>query len=101
MKKIIVLSICLSFLACSPCGIGSCPEPQVQQIISQEASILPGRSLDNSNSDQSRGIVNYVWEEPMVDVIDVPPGLDPDGVYYRPAHRSVVEVRQGRWQHYD
>lgn len=47
------------------------------------------------------GVVQYVWEEPMVDVVEVPPGLDPEGHYYRPAHREVVEIRQGRWQYYD
>lgn len=46
------------------------------------------------------GIAPHVWEEPMVDVVDVPPGLDPEGHYYRPAHKSVVEIRQGKWQHY-
>lgn len=46
------------------------------------------------------GAVEYAWEEPMVDVVDVPPGLDPEGHYYRPAHREVVEIRQGRWQYY-
>lgn len=46
------------------------------------------------------GVVEYVWEEPMVDVIDVPPGLDPEGHYYRPAHQSIVEIRQGRWRYY-
>lgn len=44
------------------------------------------------------GIVEHVWEEPMVDVVDVPPGLDPEGHYYRPAHQSIVEIRQGRWR---
>jgi hypothetical protein len=46
------------------------------------------------------GVVEYVWEEPMVDVVDVPPGLDPEGQYYRPAHQAVVEIRQGRWNNY-
>jgi hypothetical protein len=45
------------------------------------------------------GVVEYVWEEPMVDVIEIPPGLDPEGVYYRPAHQSIVEIRQGRWKY--
>ena len=45
------------------------------------------------------GVVNYIWEEPMVDVVEVPPGLDPEGIYYRPAHQAVVEVRQGRWKY--
>lgn len=46
------------------------------------------------------GAVEYTWEEPMVDVVEVPPGLDPEGHYYRPAHEEVVEIRQGRWQYY-
>lgn len=46
------------------------------------------------------GVVEYVWEEPMVDVVEVPPGLDPEGHYYRPAHQEIVEIRQGRWKHY-
>jgi hypothetical protein len=46
------------------------------------------------------GAVEYVWEEPMVDVVDVPPGLDPEGHYYRPGHQEVVEIRQGRWKYY-
>ena len=46
------------------------------------------------------GTVQYIWEEPMVDVVDVPPGLDPEGHYYRPGHQAVVEIRQGKWRHY-
>ena len=46
------------------------------------------------------GVVEYVWEEPMVDVVDVPAGLDPEGHYYRPAHEEIVEIRQGRWKYY-
>lgn len=45
------------------------------------------------------GSVEYVWEPPMVDVVEVPPGLDPEGHYYRPAHEEVVEIRQGRWKY--
>ena len=48
----------------------------------------------------NNGVVPYIWEEPMVDVVDVPPGLDPEGHYYRPAHQAVIEIRQGRWQYY-
>jgi hypothetical protein len=47
------------------------------------------------------GVVDYVWEEPMVDVVNVPPGLDPEGHYYRPAHQEVIEIRQGRWKYYE
>ena len=50
---------------------------------------------------QGPGVVQEIWEEPMVDVVDVPPGLDPDGHYYRPGHQAVVEIRQGRWKYHE
>ena len=46
------------------------------------------------------GAVEFVWEPPLVNVIDVPPGLDPEGIYYRPAHQAIVEIRPGRWNYY-
>jgi len=57
-------------------------------------------SIDPNLSSSRSGVVEYVWEEPMVDVVQVPPGLDAEGIYYRPAHNEVVEIRQGRWQYY-
>lgn len=48
-----------------------------------------------------QGVQTYTWEEPMVDVIEVPAGLDPRGVYYRPQHQQVIEIRQGRWRYSD
>jgi len=56
--------------------------------------------VDNSVARAPEGAVEYVWEEPMVNVVEVPPGLDPEGHYYRPAHRAVQEIRQGRWKYY-
>lgn len=47
---------------------------------------------------QESGVTEKVWEAPIVDTITVPAGLDPEGNYYRPAHKEVVEVRQGRWE---
>ncbi|MCS6893667.1 MAG: hypothetical protein NZO16_03765 [Deltaproteobacteria bacterium] len=39
----------------------------------------------------------YVWEPPMVDVVEIPAGLDPEGIYYRPEHQQIVEIKQGKW----
>lgn len=68
--------------------------------VSDGAGFDDPRAQARSSRDQIPGVVQYVWEEPMIDVVDTPPGLDPEGHYYRPAHQSVVEVRQGRWQYY-
>ena len=85
MNKLAGFSILLlaGLLLSTGCATKKIPEPPVVY----EAQTLPA------------GEVHNVWEEPMVDVIDIPPGLDPDGVYYRPGHKEVVEVRQGRWQY--
>lgn len=74
----------------------------------QEVGVLSGTASTNAlqrdhgiAGNNPSGQAVLVWEEPMVDVIDIPPGLDPEGHYYRPAHKSIVEIRQGRWQYYD
>lgn len=59
-----------------------------------------GSTVIESTELAQRGTATMVWEEPMVDTVDVPPGLDPEGHYYRPAHKAIVEIRQGRWQYY-
>ena len=78
-------------------------------IVACASFVLTGCSIPSSSSQNAQpvvvterapGVVQEVWEEPMVDVVDVPPGLDPDGTYYRPGHQEVVEIRQGRWQYY-
>jgi hypothetical protein len=83
LKRTVLLGVVLF----SGCTFTSRPKIEIEEINAQPSS----RSTD--------GVVEYAWEEPMVDVIDVPPGLDPEGIYYRPAHREVTEIRQGRWQY--
>jgi hypothetical protein len=72
---------------CGCCGGGSAGSAVKPTLVEYRVQDVPGT-------------VEYIWEEPMVDVVDVPPGLDPEGHYYRPGHQEVVEIRQGRWQYY-
>lgn len=93
MSHYIKLSAILSVVVFSGC---TTMNPFVTtRTVYKEVPVQTGRV------DTPPGVVEYVWEEPMVDVIDVPPGLDPEGRYYRPAHQSVVEIRQGRWRYYN
>ena len=88
MKQIQLLIFTLGLVAIlTGCG-ASKSQQSVQYIVAEPVRTAPG-------------VVEYVWEEPMVDVIEVPPGLDPDGIYYRPAHQAIVEIRQGRWKYYN
>ena len=80
------LVVCLFISGCAT-RVQTSAMSEVQEIRAESPRNIPG-------------VVEYIWEEPMVDTIDVPPGLDPEGHYYRPAHQSVVEIRQGRWKYY-
>jgi hypothetical protein len=86
MKRLTILALaCLAFSGLSACTRTVTRTEEAPKVVTQVI--------------QPPGVVEYIWEEPMVDVIDVPPGLDPEGHYYRPAHQEVVEIRQGRWRY--
>jgi hypothetical protein len=44
------------------------------------------------------GTVEDVYVEPMYDTVRVPGQLDPNGVYYRPSHKTIYEIRPGKFQ---
>ncbi len=44
------------------------------------------------------GTVNKLWKEPMYNQVQVPAQLDPNGIYYRPAHNTIVEIRKDKFQ---
>ncbi|MDR2338334.1 MAG: hypothetical protein LBE20_06820 [Deltaproteobacteria bacterium] len=44
------------------------------------------------------GVVQYCWEEPLVIEQKVNAGVNTDGRWYLPAHKSINEVRMGRWR---
>lgn len=91
MKTITTTALRMSFAVIAGAGISACSSSQagttIPQTVEYQVRNVPG-------------VVEYAWEEPMVDMVEVPPGLDPEGTYYRPAHSEVVEIRQGRWQYY-
>lgn len=86
--RVTVALAAVVFVTCGTgCATRTLTHTESQEVVTQTAQQAPG-------------VVEYVWEEPMVDVVEVPPGLDPEGHYYRPAHQEVVEIRQGRWNYY-
>ncbi len=44
------------------------------------------------------GTIENAWEETMHNQVQVPGKLDPTGTYYRPPHKTIVEIRPGRVQ---
>ena len=84
MRNREILPLCAIVLLGIAGCVRSAPEPQASAVQVIKAP----------------GVVEEIWEEPITDVVDVPPGLDPEGHYYRPGHQEVVEVRQGRWKYH-
>lgn len=87
--------VCFGSLSLTGCGLTGNSNPQIVQVPGDTTQVYIQEPVRTAP-----GVVEYVWEEPMTDVIEIPPGLDPDGVYYRPAHQSIVEIRQGRWKYH-
>jgi hypothetical protein len=44
------------------------------------------------------GTVHGPWAEAMFQDVEVPGQIDPKGVYYRLPHRTIVEIRQEKYQ---
>ena len=89
MKKrsLIIILLSLGFLPCLSC---SSSQQTQREVILEKSYVI-----------SDPGAVEFVWEPPMIDVVEVPPGLDPEGHYYRPSHQEIVEIRPGRWQYYN
>ncbi len=83
-------TICISVLMLAVVGCSS-----QTRVITQGVESVSNATVVERHTP---GVLEYTWEEPMVDAVEVPPGLDPEGHYYRPAHQEVVEIRQGRWK---
>ncbi len=87
MKKLNILKYAALLLCFSACS--SQREVVSSAIVSEQVTYVP-----------DPGAVEFVYEPPLVDVIQKQPGLDPDGIYYVPAHQEIVEIRPGRWKYY-
>ena len=85
--QILAMIVVLSFTACTKTVEGG----QTQTVVVRE-------TVNELEKEPVPGTVNEVWIEPMRSVIDVPGAIDPKGVYYRAAHRTIVETRPGKFQ---
>ena len=88
MYKMIFISIPLVF------SLAACSSKKVNTEIPYEARLIKIDVQENSVP----GTVQEVYIEPMVDQVQVPGRLDPNGVYYIPPHQEVVEIRRDKYQ---
>ncbi len=88
MKKIIIISITLFLASCSTTKIQS---GTVQTVVSQQ-------TINELQKDPVPGTHTQPWQETYYDYVRVPGAIDPKGIYYRPSHKMVYEIRPGKYQ---
>ncbi len=84
LRNVIIAILLVGFVGCSGSKV------RTQNVVREVV-------IEKPIYTKAPGVQEGVWEEPMVDSVTVPPGLDPEGHYYRPEHDTIVEIRQGRW----
>lgn len=87
-KKVFIVNLVLLATLCTACA-------------SSSSHKIPYRAKEvrvATPENPVPGTVSDFWEEPMYDDVDVPAALDPEGAYYRPEHKEMVEAYPGRHQ---
>lgn len=89
MKKILLAS---SFtLIFSGCGLLWSPAPGEQTVVVQ-------KYVNDLEREPVPGTVHGPWAETMYQDTFIPGQIDQKGVYYRLPHRTIVEIRQEKYQ---
>ena len=97
LPKIIVVVMTALMLGAQGCYIQPDPIADANDTL----GLAPERSRAEILDAQDRpvpGTVDRLYIEPMYDQVRVPAKLDPNGIFYRPSHQTIVEIRQERFQ---
>ena len=101
MKRTTHLILAAAAACLSGCfsSSSSAPEPVVDVTRGGSISTVVIRQpINELEREPVPGTVNDFWVEPMIDSVQVPAQIDPHGVYYRPSHKTLAEIRHGRFQ---
>lgn len=90
-----VLVMALGLSGCSIFG-RSTPEGPVSG--GNVSTVVIRQPINELERERVPGTVDDLWVETMVDTVRVPAQIDPHGVYYRPSHNTLAEIRPGRYQ---
>ena len=92
MKRIVKRTAVISmiFFLCS-CSTTKVQTGSVQTVVSQQR-------INELQRDPVPGTHLQPWQETYYDYIRVPGAIDPKGIYYRPSHKTVYEIRPGKYQ---
>ena len=84
----------LTAILCIMTVVASCSHPVDRVGIAEPIQVY----LDQVDPDPPEGVMQYCWEEPLVNAEKVNAGMDSRGNWWNPAHTSVNEARMGRWR---
>ena len=94
-KLFLILCFSSILAVCSGCSMGS---KSANKELEWSSPQIATAHVIGREGRQPEGVVRYCWEEPIVDVQKVGPGVNSDGHWYYPAHLQVREARMGRWR---
>ena len=83
--------IILVMFSLSSCSVSKVKTGTVQTVVSQQR-------INELQKDPVPGTHVQPWQETYYDYVKVPGAIDPKGMYYRPSHKMVYEIRPGKYQ---
>ena len=89
LVKTIAITLIMFFI--SSCAATKVQTGSVQTVVSQQR-------INELQKDPVPGTHLQPWQETYYDYVRVPGAIDPKGLYYRPSHKMVYEIRPGKYQ---
>lgn len=87
--RIIIISLLL--LSLSSCATVWSSAPTQRTVVVQ-------KYINDLERESIPGTVHGPWVENMYQDAEIPGQIDPKGIYYRPPHKTVVEIRHEKFQ---
>jgi hypothetical protein len=66
--------------------------------VPREKTVVVQKYINDLEREPVPGTVHGPWAEAMYQDVSVPGQIDAKGVYYRLPHRTIVEIRQEKYQ---
>lgn len=76
-------------------GLNACSQ-QIQAGTSK--TVVMRQTINELEKEQVPGTYEDPWQEALYDTVRVPGAIDPRGIYYRPSHSEVYEIRPEKYQ---
>lgn len=61
-------------------------------------TVIARQTVNELERERVPGTVTEPWVETMYDTVSVPGAIDKKGIYYRLPHKTVYEIRPGKYQ---